>query len=234
MENNLIIPESVAIIMDGNGRWAQLRNLPRIQGHREGVKAVRKAIEYAYKKGIKTLSLFAFSTENWKRPSDEVMFLMNLFKETIDRKFDEIIEKGIKIKFLSRKDELPDFVIERINKAEEKSKNNSKMNLLIALNYGGRYDIVQAVNQIIKKGIKKVNEETFGKFLLTYPFKDPDLLIRTSGEMRISNFFLYQISYTELYFTEKLWPDFDEADFEDAIVAYSRRKRKFGSIWTKK
>lgn len=234
MENNLIIPESVAIIMDGNGRWAQLRNLPRIQGHREGVKAVRKAIEYVYKKGIKTLSLFAFSTENWKRPSDEVMFLMNLFKETIDRKFDEIIEKGIKIKFLSRKDELPDFVIERINKAEEKSKNNSKMNLLIALNYGGRYDIVQAVNQIIKKGIKKVNEETFGKFLLTYPFKDPDLLIRTSGEMRISNFFLYQISYTELYFTEKLWPDFDEADFEDAIVAYSRRKRKFGSIWTKK
>lgn len=234
MENSLIIPESVAIIMDGNGRWAQLRNLPRIQGHKEGVKAVRKAVEYAYKKGVKTLSIFAFSTENWKRPSDEVMFLMNLFKETIDREFDELIEKGIKIKFLSRKDELPDFVVERMLKAEEKSKNNSNMNLIIALNYGGRYDIVQAVNQIIKKGIKKVDEETFGKFLLTYPFKDPDLLIRTSGEMRISNFFLYQISYTELYFTEKLWPDFDEIDFEDAIVAYSRRKRKFGSIWTKK
>lgn len=230
MENSLIIPESVAIIMDGNGRWAQLRNLPRIQGHKEGVKAVRKAVEYAYKKGVKTLSIFAFSTENWKRPSDEVMFLMNLFKETIDREFDELIEKGIKIKFLSRKDELPDFVVERMLKAEEKSKNNSNMNLIIALNYGGRYDIVQAVNQIIKKGIKKVDEETFGKFLLTYPFKDPDLLIRTSGEMRISNFFLYQISYTELYFTEKLWPDFDEIDFEDAIVAYSRRKRKFGSI----
>lgn len=232
MENSLIIPENVAIIMDGNGRWAQLRNLPRIQGHKEGVKAVRKAVEYAYNKGIKTLSLFAFSTENWKRPSDEVMFLMNLFKETIDREFNELIEKGIRIKFLSRKDELPDFVVERMLKAEENSKNNSKMNLLIALNYGGRYDIVQAVNQIIKKGVEKVDEETFGKFLLTYPFKDPDLLIRTSGEMRISNFFLYQISYTELYFTEKLWPDFDEVDFEDAIITYSRRKRKFGSIWT--
>lgn len=230
MENNIIIPESVAIIMDGNGRWASLRNLPRIQGHREGVKAVKKVVEYAYKNGIKTLSLFAFSTENWKRPSDEVMFLMNLFKDTIDREFDELIDKGIKIKFLSRKDELPNFVIERMNRAEEKSKDNEKMNLLIALNYGGRYDIVQAVNEIIKKGLKKVDEETFGKFLLTYPFKDPDLLIRTSGEMRISNFFLYQISYTELYFTEKLWPDFDEKDFEEAVITYSRRKRKFGSI----
>ena len=234
MENNIIIPESVAIIMDGNGRWASLRNLPRIQGHREGVKAVRKAVEYAYKNGIKTLSLFAFSTENWKRPGDEVMFLMNLFKETIDREFDELIDKGIKIKFLSRKDELPDFVIERINRTEERSKDNEKMNLLIALNYGGKYDIIQAVNKIVNKGIKKVDEETFSKFLLTYPFKDPDLLIRTSGEMRISNFFLYQISYTELYFTEKLWPDFDEKDFEDAVITYSRRKRKFGSIWIKK
>jgi len=155
---------------------------------------------------------------------------MNLFKETIDKEFDELIEKGIKIKFLSRRDELPDFVLQRIDKSEEKSKNNEKMNLLIALNYGGRYDIVQAVNKIVEKGIQKIDEEGFSKYLLTYPFKDPDLLIRTSGEMRISNFFLYQISYTELYFTEKLWPDFDENDFEEAIKTYSRRKRKFGSI----
>ncbi|MGB9750341.1 MAG: polyprenyl diphosphate synthase [Caldisericia bacterium] len=230
MEKDILIPESVAIIMDGNGRWASQRNLPRIQGHREGVKAVRRAVEFAYKNGIKTLSLFAFSTENWKRPSDEVMFLMNLFKETIDKEFDEIIEKGIKIKFLSRKDELPDFIIDRIKKTEEKSKLNEKMNLLIALNYGGKYDIVQAVNKIIENGINKIDEDEFNKFLLNYPYKDPDLLIRTSGEMRISNFFLYQISYTELYFTEKLWPDFDENDFEKAIIEYSRRKRKFGSI----
>jgi len=234
LEKNIIIPESVAIIMDGNGRWASLRNLPRIQGHREGVKAVRKAVEFSYKNGIKILSLFAFSTENWRRPNDEVMFLMNLFKETIDREFDELIEKGIKIKFLSRRDELPDFVIQRIDRSEEKSKNNEKMNLLIALNYGGRYDIVQAVNKIVEKGVEKIDEEEFSEYLLTYPFKDPDLLIRTSGEMRISNFFLYQISYTELYFTEKLWPDFDENDFEEAIKVYSRRKRKFGSIWTEK
>ena len=230
MEKNIIIPESVAIIMDGNGRWASLRNLPRIQGHREGVKAVRRAVEFSYNNGIKILSLFAFSTENWRRPNDEVMFLMNLFKETIDREFDELIEKGIKIKFLSRRDELPDFVIQRIDRSEEKSKNNEKMNLLIALNYGGRYDIVQAVNKIVEKGVEKIDEEEFSEYLLTYPFKDPDLLIRTSGEMRISNFFLYQISYTELYFTEKLWPDFDENDFEEAIKVYSRRKRKFGSI----
>jgi len=230
LEKNIIIPESVAIIMDGNGRWASLRNLPRIQGHREGVKAVRKAVEFSYKNGIKILSLFAFSTENWKRPNDEVIFLMNLFKETIDREFDELIEKGIKIKFLSRRDELPDFVIQRIDRSEEKSKNNEKMNLLIALNYGGRYDIVQAVNKIVEKGVEKIDEEEFSEYLLTYPFKDPDLLIRTSGEMRISNFFLYQISYTELYFTETLWPDFDETDFEEAIKVYSRRKRKFGSI----
>lgn len=230
MEENLIIPESVAIIMDGNGRWATLRNLPRIYGHREGVKTVKKIVQYAYKKNIKTLSLFAFSTENWRRPNDEVMFLMNLFKETIDNEFKEIIEKGIKIKFLSRKDELPDFVIERIEKVEENSKNNDKMNLLIALNYGGKFDIIQAVNRIIESGIKKVDEKKFEEFLLTYPYKDPDLLIRTSGEMRISNFFLYQISYTELYFTPKLWPDFDEEDFENAIIEYSRRKRRFGSI----
>ncbi|MGC9089764.1 MAG: polyprenyl diphosphate synthase [Caldisericia bacterium] len=230
MEKDILIPESVAIIMDGNGRWASQRNLPRIQGHREGVKAVRRAVEFAYKNGIKTLSLFAFSTENWKRPSDEVMFLMNLFKETIDKEFDEIIEKGIKIKFLSRKDELPDFIIDRIKKTEEKSKLNEKMNLLIALNYGGKYDIIQAVNKIIENGINKIDEDEFNKFLLNYPYKDPDLLIRTSGEMRISNFFLYQISYTELYFTEKLWPDFDENDFEKALIEYSRRKRKFGSI----
>ncbi len=230
MNNNLIIPESIAIIMDGNGRWAELRGLPRIYGHREGVNAVKRAISYAYKKGIKVLSFFAFSTENWKRPKDEVMFLMNLFKEVIEKEFDEIVEKGIKVKFLSRKDELPEFVIKEIERVEENSKSNDKMTILIALNYGGRFDIIQAVNKIIESGIKKVDEEEFKKYLLTYPYKDPDLLIRTSGELRISNFFLYQISYTELYFTEKLWPDFNDEDFEKALIEYSRRKRRFGGI----
>lgn len=230
LDKNLITPEHVAIIMDGNGRWAEKRNLPRVYGHREGTRAVKRAIEFAYKNNIKTLSLFAFSTENWKRPKDEVLFLMNLFKETIDKEFDEIIEKGIKIRFLSRKDELPDFILERIEKAESKSKKNEKMNLLIALNYGGRYDIVQATNKILEKKLEKVDEDIFSSYLLTYPFKDPDLLIRTAGEKRISNFFLFQISYTELYFIEKLWPDFDEKDFEMAILEYNRRKRKFGSI----
>lgn len=230
MNKNLIIPESVAIIMDGNGRWAELRGLPRIYGHREGVNAVKRAVTYAYKKGIKVLSFFAFSTENWKRPREEVMFLMNLFKEVIEKEFDEIVEKGIKVKFLSRKDELPEFIIKEIERVEENSKLNDKMTLLVALNYGGRFDIIQAVNKIIESGIKKVDEEEFKKYLLTYPYKDPDLLIRTSGELRISNFFLYQISYTELYFTEKLWPDFDDEDFEKALIEYSRRKRRFGGI----
>lgn len=229
-EESLIIPESVAIIMDGNGRWAEKRGLPRIYGHKEGVNAVKRAVTYSYKKGIKVLSLFAFSTENWKRPREEINFLMNLFKEVIQKEFDEIVEKGIKVKFLSRKDELPDFVINEIERVEENSKNCDKMTLLVGLNYGGRFDIVQAVNRIIESGIKKVNEEEFSKFLLTYPYKDPDLLIRTSGELRISNYYLYQLSYTELYFTETLWPDFDENEFEKAIIEYSKRKRRFGAI----
>jgi len=224
------IPQHVAIIMDGNGRWARKRGLPRVFGHREGVKAVRRSVEFAYKKGIKTLSLFSFSTENWKRPREEVMFLMNLFKETIDREFDELIERGIRIKFLSKREGIPDFVLERMKRAENLSKENEKMNLLIALNYGGRYDIVQAVNRIIKEKKEKIDEEEFGKYLLTFPFQDPDLLIRTSGEKRISNFFLYQLAYTELYFTETLWPDFDESEFEKALKEYERRKRKFGAI----
>lgn len=229
-EESLIIPESVAIIMDGNGRWAEKRGLPRIYGHKEGVNAVKRAVTYSYKKGIKVLSLFAFSTENWKRPREEINFLMNLFKEVIQKEFDEIVEKGIKVKFLSRKDELPDFVINEIERVEENSKNCDKMTLLVGLNYGGRFDIVQAVNRIIESGIKKVSEEEFSKFLLTYPYKDPDLLIRTSGELRISNYYLYQLSYTELFFTETLWPDFDENEFEKAIIEYSRRKRRFGAI----
>ncbi|HDL50687.1 MAG TPA: di-trans,poly-cis-decaprenylcistransferase [Firmicutes bacterium] len=216
--------------MDGNGRWAQRRGLPRVFGHREGVKAVRRSVEFAYKKGIKTLSLFSFSTENWKRPREEVMFLMNLFKETIDREFDELIDRGIRIKFLSKREGIPDFVLERMERAENLSKENEKMNLLIALNYGGRYDIVQAVNRIIKEKKEKIDEESFKKYLLTFPFQDPDLLIRTSGEKRISNFFLYQLAYTELYFTETLWPDFDESEFEKALKEYERRKRKFGAI----
>lgn len=230
MKDKVKLPEHVAIIMDGNGRWAKKRGLPRVFGHREGVKAVRRSVEFAYKKGIKTLSLFSFSTENWKRPREEVMFLMNLFKETIDNEFDELIDKGIRIRFLSKREGIPDFVLERMERAESISKNNEKMNLLIALNYGGRYDIVQAVNRIIKDKIKVIDEESFKNYLLTHPFPDPDLLIRTSGEKRISNFFLYQIAYTELYFTETLWPDFDEEEFEKALKEYERRKRKFGSI----
>ncbi len=230
MKEKYKIPQHVAIIMDGNGRWARKRGLPRVFGHREGVKAVRRSVEFAYKKGIKTLSLFSFSTENWKRPREEVMFLMNLFKETIDREFDELIERGIRIKFLSKREGIPDFVLERMERAENLSKENEKMNLLIALNYGGRYDIVQAVNRIIKEKKEKIDEEEFGKYLLTFPFQDPDLLIRTSGEKRISNFFLYQLAYTELYFTETLWPDFDESEFEKALKEYERRKRKFGAI----
>ena len=230
MKEKYKIPQHVAIIMDGNGRWAQRRGLPRVFGHREGVKAVKRIVKFSHEIGIKTLSLFSFSTENWKRPKDEVMFLMNLFKETIDREFDELIEKGIRIKFLSKREGIPDFVLERMDRAEELSKDNDKMNLLIALNYGGRYDIVQAVNRIIKEKKSKIDEESFKKYLLTFPFSDPDLLIRTSGEKRISNFFLYQLAYTELYFTEVLWPDFDEKEFEKALKEYERRKRRFGAI----
>lgn len=221
-------PLHVAIIMDGNGRWAKQRNLPRIFGHRAGMESVNKIVSYASKLGIKYLSLFAFSTENWLRPKDEVNGLMEILSEFIDKKFNEIIDKNIKLVVSGRLEQIPDEPRSKLEKLIDASSNNSGMVLNLALNYGGRSEIVDAVNKILKSGLKEIKEEDFKDFLYNPEIPDVDLLIRTSGEMRISNFMLWRLAYAELYFTEVLWPDFDEKEFDKALDNYKSRVRRFG------
>ncbi len=225
-------PEHIALIMDGNGRWAKKRNLSRSKGHKEGVKTAKKIIEYSAKTDISYLTLYAFSAENWKRPSSEVSFLMNLFNSTIDNELDNLIEKKIKVRFIGRRQGLGKSIRKRIKNAEEKTKNGDNLVLTIALNYGGRKEIVDAVKNIIDDDIKseEIDENLLSNYLYTKNVPDPDLVIRTSGEYRISNYLLWQIAYSEFYITDVLWPDFDESELEKAIRDYSNRSRRFGSI----
>lgn len=224
------IPEHVAIIMDGNGRWAKERNLPRIIGHMEGVESVREIVRTARKIGVKYLTLFTFSTENWRRPEDEIKGLFNLLERVARREINLLLKNGIKLKVIGRRDELPEKTRKIIEDAEEKTKENKDMTLLLAINYGGRREIVDAINRILKNKNKEINEEDFRKYLYEPEIPDPDLLIRTSGEMRISNFFLWEIAYTELYFTDKYWPDFRSSEFLKAIEEYAKRERRFGKV----
>lgn len=223
------IPLHVAIIMDGNGRWARKRGLPRIYGHRAGVKAVRKTIEACLDIGVKYLTLYTFSTENWTRPLEEVMGLMKLFTDVIRKEIKNLKEKKVRVVFIGRRDGLPEEVIENMEWVSNETANFRDLTLIIALNYSGRAEIVDAVNKAIEKG-EKVDEESIRKFFYFPEMPDPDLLIRTSGEMRISNFLLYQIAYTELYITDVLWPDFDKRELLKAIKSYSTRERRFGGI----
>src|SRR6056297_3003514 len=213
--------------MDGNGRWAKKRNLSRSKGHKEGVKTAKKIIEYSAKTDISYLTLYAFSAENWKRPSSEVSFLMNLFNSTIDNELDNLIEKKIKVRFIGRRQGLGKSIRKRIKNAEEKTKNGDNLVLTIALNYGGRKEIVDAVKNIIDDDIKseEIDENLLSNYLYTKNVPDPDLVIRTSGEYRISNYLLWQIAYSEFYITDVLWPDFDESELEKAIRDYSNRSR---------
>ncbi len=223
------IPLHIAIIMDGNGRWARKRGLPRIYGHRAGVKAVRRTIEACLDIGVKYLTLYTFSTENWTRPPDEVMGLMKLFTDVIRKEIKNLKEKKVRVVFIGRRDGLPEEVIENMEWVSNETANFRDLTLIIALNYSGRAEIVDAVNKAIEKG-EKVDEEKIKEFFYFPEMPDPDLLIRTSGEMRISNFLLYQIAYTELYITEILWPDFDKRELLKAIKSYSTRERRFGGI----
>ena len=223
------IPLHVAIIMDGNGRWARKRGLPRIYGHRAGVKAVRKTIEACLDIGVKYLTLYTFSTENWTRPLEEVMGLMKLFTDVIRKEIKNLKEKKVRVVFIGRRDGLPEEVIENMEWVSNETTKFRDLTLIIALNYSGRAEIVDAVNKAIEKG-EKVDEESIRKFFYFPEMPDPDLLIRTSGEMRISNFLLYQIAYTELYITDVLWPDFDKRELLKAIKSYSTRERRFGGI----
>ena len=229
-------PRHVAIIMDGNGRWAKARNLPRTHGHLEGVKRVEEITDAANNLGIKALTLFTFSTENWSRPESEVSMLMNILTTVLNEKIKKIKEGNIKFQTIGRRDRIPESVLNTLNKVMEETKNNTGLIMNLAFNYGARIEIVDAVKNIarsVKEGhlnIEDINEESFSRFLYTQGLPDPDLLIRTSGEKRISNFLLWQLSYAEFYFTDILWPDFKTEEFNKAIIAYQNRERRFGSV----
>jgi undecaprenyl diphosphate synthase len=226
------LPAHVAIIMDGNGRWAKIRKLPRIEGHRAGIKSVRIVVETAYKVGIKYLTLYAFSKENWKRPKSEVDALMSLLEEYLEKEEERFLKEDIRFKAIGRIEELPTHINIKLRRLEELTKEKRRMTLIIALNYGGRTEIVDAVNRILTENprIKRIEEKTLENFLYTSGIPDPDLLIRTSGEQRVSNFLLWQIAYTELWITPVLWPDFSRKDFLMAIKDYQRRERRFGGL----
>jgi undecaprenyl diphosphate synthase len=232
----LQVPAHVAIIMDGNGRWAKKRALPRIAGHHEGMKVVRKTTKLANQLGIKTLTLYAFSTENWKRPKKEVDFLMKLPEEFLGTFLPELVEENVQVKMMGYKDELPTHTLKAIEKAMEDTKDNDGLILNFALNYGSRSEIMDAVKRVLKdskSGIMNendLNEETFSSYLMTSELQDPDLLIRTSGEIRLSNFMLWQLAYTEFWFTEVLWPDFSDEHLLESIEAFQNRQRRFGGV----
>lgn len=229
-------PEHIAIIMDGNGRWANKKGLPRIAGHKEGMTVVQKIVRTAVTYDIKILTLYAFSTENWKRPKPEVDFLMRLPKEFSHIYLPEMIENNVKIDTIGDFDSLPPHTKDAINHAKEQTKHNDGLLLNFALNYGGRYDILRAMQAIVQDvndghiDISTMDETLFSEYLFTKNIQDPDLLIRTSGEKRLSNFLLWQLAYTEFWFTDILWPDFNEETFGQAILDYQNRKRRYGGV----
>ena len=230
------LPEHIAIIMDGNGRWAKSKGKARVIGHREGVKSVREITEVAARLGIKYMTLYAFSTENWNRPKFEVNALMNLLVETLRKEVDTLNKNGIRLQSIGDISELPKKSQKALEQAKEKTANNSKMNLIIALNYSGRNEMERAIKNIageVKNGIVDIDDidvNFISNHLDTKNFPDPELLIRTSGETRISNFLLWQIAYSELYFTPVYWPAFRENEFYEAIIDYQHRERRFGKI----
>ncbi len=224
------LPQHVAIIMDGNGRWAEMHGLKRVHGHREGSRAVRAVVTTARKMGIPVLTLYAFSSENWNRPLSEIRTLMSLLKEFLIQEKKTLLENNIRLKVIGNSKKLPQLVLREIYKVEKETQHNNGMVLNIALSYGGREEIVNAVRKIIRGGNTKINEKIFSQYLYTQGLPDPDLLIRSSGEMRISNFLLWQCAYSEFYFTDTLWPDFNEEEFYKALHTFQLRKRRYGRI----
>lgn len=228
------LPRHLAVIMDGNGRWAQKRHLPRIAGHKAGTETARTTIETCARLKIEALTLYAFSVENWRRPKTETDFLMQLLREYLRQEMPLIQRNNIRMRFLGRADDLPEGVQRDTREAEEETAKNTGMVLCVALNYGGRAEIVDAVNEILRersdKNGERVTEEEFAERMYTAGLPDPDLLVRTSGEMRVSNFLLWQIAYAEIYVTETLWPDFSRARLLEAFVDFQKRERRYGGI----
>ena len=227
----LRIPKHIAIIMDGNGRWAKKRGKPRIFGHAKGVEAAERTIQHAKELGIPYVTLYAFSTENWKRPKQEVDFIMELLREYLKNNIERFKKEGIRIRFIGRRDRIPAETLYWMEKTEEETRNCGEITVFIAVDYGGRDEIVRAVNKLLSEQVGTVDQKTLREALdLPLEVPDPDLLIRTGGEMRISNFLLWYIAYTELYFTPTLWPDFDKEDLLKAIEEFSKRERRFGGL----
>ena len=224
------VAQSVAIIMDGNGRWAKRRGLPTAAGHRAGARTVRRIVEASIDVGIHDLSVFAFSTENWSRPQEEVDALMDIFAETIERELPDLAEQGVRVRFIGRRDRAPEELRRRMSAMEDRTALNTKINLWVAFDYGGRAELVEAARRIVESGVEpaEIDENVFAANLYAPALPDPDLLIRTSGELRISNFLLWQLAYSELVFADKLWPDFDARDLRAALAEYASRRRRFG------
>ena len=224
------VPHSVAIILDGNGRWAEARGLPVEAGHREGTRALRRTVEAAIDLGIKSLTVYAFSTENWLRPPQEVDSLMEIFRETIDRELPDLAEQGVRTRFIGRRDRAPEELQERMAALELETAGRDRMQLWIAFDYGGRAELADAARAMIAAGIApdEVDEDVFAVYLYAPDMPDPDLVIRTSGEQRMSNFLLWQLAYSEFVFVDTLWPDFGADDLQRAVADYAGRKRRFG------
>lgn len=235
-EDSPPIPQHVAIIMDGNGRWAKARHLPRTAGHHQGVKVARSVVELCARQGVEVLTLFAFSSENWKRPKGEVSTLMELFISALRREAKDLAKNNVRLQVIGDRSGFPEKLQDEMTTAETLTADSSGMRLLIAVNYGGRWDLVQAMQQLgerIQNGdltVEDITEEMIGSTLSTASLPEPDLFIRTGGEHRISNFLLWQLAYTELFFTDKFWPEFDEDELRNAFQAYQQRERRFGMI----
>ena len=234
MAANDNIPRHVAVIMDGNGRWARKRALPRHAGHRSGVGAVRETVEVAAKRGVEYLTLFAFSSENWSRPREEVSKLMGLFVEALQREVDELHRNNVRLEFIGAREQLQAGLIDKISAAEEQTRGNTGLRLIVAVAYGGRWDIVKAIRHLAGKvaagdiTAEDIDDQAVASELQLRGVPDPDLLIRTGGEQRISNFLLWNLAYAELWFCDTLWPDFGERQFDEALVFYGRRQRRYG------
>jgi undecaprenyl diphosphate synthase len=221
---------AVAIIMDGNGRWAEQRSLPVAEGHRAGTRALRRTVEAAIDFGVESLAVYAFSTENWTRPVDEVDDLMEIFGETIERELPDLAREGVRVRFVGRRDRAPAVLLRQMEALEHDTAENTRLRLWICFDYGGRAEVVEAVQRIVASdvGPDAVDEELIAANLAAPEMPDPDLLVRTSGELRISNFLLWQLAYAELVFTETLWPDFDADDLRAALDQFAQRRRRFG------
>jgi undecaprenyl diphosphate synthase len=231
MSSSAETPRSVAIILDGNSRWAAARGLPTAEGHRAGTRALRRTVEAAIDLGIGSLTVYAFSTENWSRPADEVGDLMEIFGETIERELPDLAAQGVRTRFIGRRDRAPAWLQRAMSELEEATADNDRLQLWIAFDYGGRAEIVEAVRRLLANGTSPegLDEAAFARHLYAPELPDPDLLIRTSGELRISNFLLWQLAYAELVFVDTLWPDFGEAHLREALEAYAGRRRRFGA-----